>query len=259
MDEPTVAACQLSVADLDVEANRQRVEQRVRNLDDEVCLAAFPEQTLTGFVPDERIHDAAIDRNADVLGRLRDVAVEEQCALTVGFVEDGDDGYYNATAYVSRDGTVTYYRKRHRWGAERDLLEPGDDRVTVETPLGTAGLVTCYDLNFVAESAAFVDEKVDALLVAGAWPAAHSGNWRLLCRARALDGVRWVLAAGRTGERDVADAPPATYAGRSLAVHPNGRVKTSLTRREDDLVVTCPQSALDDARRRIGVFEEDTW
>jgi predicted amidohydrolase len=77
-------------------------------------------------------------------------------------------------------------------------LTPGGDRVVVETPVGRAGLVTCYDLNFVAESAAFADEHVDALLATGAWPAAHGDNWRLLVRARALDGVRWVVAAGRT-------------------------------------------------------------
>jgi len=39
----------------------------------------------------------------------------------------------------------------------------------------------------------------------GAWPGAYSENWTLLVRARALDGVRWTVGAGRTGRRDATD------------------------------------------------------
>jgi predicted amidohydrolase len=48
---------------------------------------------------------------------------------------------------------------------EREVLTPGEDLVTVGTPLGTAGLSTCYDLNSVEESATLAREEVTALLV----------------------------------------------------------------------------------------------
>ncbi|MFB6091648.1 MAG: carbon-nitrogen hydrolase family protein [Haloquadratum sp.] len=251
---PTVAACQMDVADLHVEANLATVEARTRDLPDEVAVALFPEHALTGFVGDERIAEAAIPRDGDPIDRLRDLASAEATALLVGFTERADTGLYNATAYVDPDGAVTYYRKRHLWGSERELLDAGDDRVTVETPVGTTGILTCYDLNFVAESAAFTEERVDALFVAAAWPGAYSENWTLLVRARALDGVRWVVGASRTGRRDVPDAPAVAYAGRSIAARPDGGTHASLDRRADDLVVDLDPEAVDAQRELIGVF-----
>lgn len=246
MAVPTVAACQTAIDDLDVEANLARIRNRIADLPSEVDVAVFPEYTVTGFVPDERIHDRAIARDGAAIERLRALATEADCALVVGFVER-DDGFYNASAYVEPDA-VTVYRKRHLWGAERSLLSPGVERVVVETPVGRAGLLACYDLNFVEESAAFARRNVDALFVVGAWPAAHAENWRLLLRARALDGVRWVVGAGRTGRRDVADAPTAEYAGRSCIVSPDGSVAAELDRGSADCIRPLDPTSVTDYR-----------
>jgi (R)-amidase len=251
---PTVAACQLTIADLSVETNAERVCDCVAELEDAVDVAVFPEQTLTGFVPDDRIVDAALPRDSEPITDLQSVADRRDTALVVGFVEADGDDRYNATAYLDRDGERTVYRKRHLWGGERKWLTPGEELVTVDTPVGEAGLLTCYDLNFVDDSAALAREEVTALLVVGAWPAAYSENWRLLCRARALDGVRWVVAAGRTGERDVPDARTATYAGRSLVARPDGGVHRALDRQPGTLVAHLDPATLATQRELIGVF-----
>ena len=251
---PTVAACQMAVDDLDVESNLETVEARVEALPDRVDVACFPEQALSGFVPDDRIASAAIERDGPELDRLGEAAEAADLDVLVGYVED-DDALYNAAAYLRGDGRRAVYRKRHLWGGERDLLEPGDSVVTTETPLGRTGLLTCYDLNFVAESATLVDKRVDALLVVGAWPATHSDNWRLLVRARALDGVRWAVGTGRTGRRDVADAPVTDYAGRSLVARPDGGIRAELDTDERDLVVDLEADVLERQRNLVGVFD----
>ena len=252
---PTVAACQMAVDDLDVESNLETVEARVEALPDRVDIACFPEGALTGFVPDDRIASAAIERDGPELDRLGEAAEAADLDVLVGYVED-DDALYNAAAYLRGDGRRAVYRKRHLWGGERDLLEPGDSVVTTETPLGRTGLLTCYDLNFVADSAAFAADRVDALFVAGAWPAAHSENWRLLLRARALDGVRWVVGAGRTGARDLPDAPATAYAGRSAVVRPDGHVAAALNRDERDLVADLDPDVLAEQREFIPVLDD---
>ncbi len=259
MDAATVAACQLSVADLDVERNLAAVADRARGLPDRVDLAVFPELALTGFVADGRVRGAAVDPDGPAVARLRDLAADEGLDLLVGAVTRAGEDLHNAALYVESDGaTTTTYRKRHLWGGERDLLAPGDERVVVDTPVGRAGVVTCYDLNFVAESAAFTADRVDALLVLGAWPAAHATNWRLLVRARALDGARWAVAAGRTGRRDLPDATPTTYAGRSLVARPDGSVKAALATGEQDLVVDLDPGEFDETRARVGIFDGNT-
>jgi len=254
----TVAVPQLSVSDLDVEGNLDAIAARVAALPDGVDVAVFPEYALTGFVADERVEAVALDRDGPELDRVRAVADANDLAVLAGYVEHGasDGSLYNALAYVDPNGDTTVYRKRHLWGRESDLLTSGDERVTVETPAGSTGLLTCYDLNFVDESAALAAERVDALFVAGAWPAAHSENWRLLLRARALDGVRWVVGAGRTGARDLAEAPSTEYAGRSAIVRPDGHVTAALNRDERDLIAELDPAVLADQREFIPVLDD---
>lgn len=253
---PTVAACQMAVEDLDVESNLETVDARVHALPGRVDVALFPEQALTGFVPDERIEDAAIERDGPELDTLREAAEAAETDVLVGYVERGEDALYNAAAYLRADGPTTVYRKRHLWAGERQLLEPGESLVTLETPLGRTGLLTCYDLNFVDESAVLTEKRVDALLVVGAWPATHSDNWRLLLRSRALDGVRWAVGAGRTGRRDVADARITDYAGRSLVARPDGGIRAELDTADRDLVVELEPGVLERQRQLVGVFED---
>ncbi|SDX80199.1 carbon-nitrogen hydrolase family protein [Halobellus clavatus] len=253
---PSVAACQIDIATLDVESNLATVERRVRGLPDAVEVAVFPEYALTGFVADGRIDDVALARDGATVERLRRLAATEDTALVVGFVEREGDSLYNTAAYVDPDGGTTGYRKRHLWEGERDVLEAGDDLVIVETPVGTAGLLTCYDLNFVGDSATLADERVDALFVLGAWPGAYSENWRLLLRARALDGVRWVVGAGRTGRREVDDGQVVEYAGRSLVARPDGGIRAALDRRPDDLVVELDPETVAAQREFVGIYDE---
>lgn len=253
---PTVAVCQMAVADLAVATNHKRIHARIEELGKKVELAVFPEFALTGFVADERLNEAALGRDSAPIQDLRALATQRELALVVGFVEVADDEYYNATAYIGPGGELTVYRKHHLWDEEARVLTAGSKRVTVDTPVGTAGLLTCYDLNFVEESEAFTRAEVTMLLVVGAWPAAYSENWRLLVRARALDGVRWVIGANRTGRRDLPDAPATTFAGRSLVARPDGGVHQALDRQERTLETDIDSEILERQRENVGIFDE---
>ncbi|MBP1953488.1 putative amidohydrolase [Halarchaeum rubridurum] len=250
MSDPTVAACQCALADCDPAANVATVRARLAGLDERADVAVFPEYALTGFVADDRLADAALARDGPELAAVADAAASADVAALVGFVEDAGDARYNTLAYLAPDGERTHYRKRHLWADERAVLDAGDERTVVETPVGRTGLLTCYDLNFVHESAALVDADTDALFVPGAWPAPHAANWDLLLRARALDGVRWVVGCGRTGERTLGD--PGVYAGRSAVVRPDGAVRARLGWDERDLVAPLDPAVLADQRALVG-------
>ncbi|WP_232701693.1 carbon-nitrogen hydrolase family protein [Halobacterium wangiae] len=258
MPTPTVAACQTDVADLHPAANLATVGERLAALDSGVDVALFPEYALTGFVADDRVSDAALHRDGDELDRLAAYASDYDVAVLAGFVEDAEGELYNTAVYVTPDGNRTFYRKRNRWAGERAVLAAGDEAVTVQTPVGEAGIVTCYDLNFVEVSAAFARERVDALFVVGAWPGSYSENWRLLLRARALDGVRWVVGCGRTGRRELPDSPVVEYAGRSAVVRPDGAVSASLNRDDRTLVADLDPDLLAEQREFIPVFAGDS-
>lgn len=245
----------MAVDDLDTSGNADTVLQQLDELSPDVSIAVFPEYALTGFVADARVHATALESDGPVLDRITAAAENTQTDVVVGYLEKDDGNLYNALAYVSRDGDRTVYRKRHLWGGEAEFVAKGSDRVVVDTPIGSAGLVTCYDLNFVAESAAFTNPPVDALLVAGAWPAAHAANWDLLLRARALDGVRWVIGAGRTGERTLPGVERASYAGRSAIIRPDGTIAGRLNRTPGPLVRTIDPTVQAQQRRFIGSID----
>lgn len=89
---------------------------------------------------------------------------------------------------------------------ESASIAPGAAPVVVDTPAGPLGLSVCYDLRF--------PELFRSLTVAGArWfvvPAAFTvptgrAHWETLLRARAIENLAFVVAAGQTG------------------LHPNGR------------------------------------
>ena len=259
-DDPTVAVPQVPVDDLDVDANVDRFRRRAADLSDGVDLAVFPEYALTGFAADDRLRAAALPRDA-ARERLESVAEAADAAVIAGYAERDGDALFNATAYVpgpgDGDADLAVYRKRHLWGDEAEWVEPGEARVVVETAAGPTGLLTCYDLNFVAESAWFAERAVEALVVVGAWPADHVANWRLLCRARALDGVRWVVAAGRTGtaggERPTDEA---TYAGNSLVARPDGAVAAELGRDPATLTAALDRETLAAQRGLVGAVDD---
>ncbi|AFK18737.1 carbon-nitrogen hydrolase family protein [Haloferax mediterranei ATCC 33500] len=251
---PTVAVPQLSVSDLDAEQNEKTIRERAANLPDNVDIALFPEYALTGFVADNRAFSGAVSRG-HATDFLASVAADNEFDVLAGYLEQDGESLYNAAAYVRPDGSTSVYRKRHLWGDESAVVTPGDDFVIVDTEAGKTGLLTCYDLNFVADSAALTDERVDALFVVGAWPAAHSQNWRLLCRARALDGVRWLVGANRTGTGTLPGSDQTEYAGRSLVVRPDGAVAAALNRDERDLVWTLDRGMLEEQRQFVGSVE----
>ena len=89
---------------------------------------------------------------------------------------------------------------------ESASIAPGATPVVVDTPAGRLGLSVCYDLRF--------PELFRSLVAAGAsWfvvPAAFTvptgrAHWETLLRARAIENLAFVVAAGQTGQ------------------HPNGR------------------------------------
>ncbi len=250
----TVAAWQLAIEDLQVERNCTTIERAVSQLSSEVDIVCFPELALTGFTPDQRITEVALSIDASPLDSLRALASTETIDVMVGFAEQAGNRTYNTTAYIHADGTLDRYRKRHLWGDEREVFTPGSTQQLVETPAGRTGILTCYDLNFVHESAALTEAQVDALLIAGAWPYRYRDNWRLLARARALDGVRWVVGAGRTGTRTIPGLPPMQYAGGSLVVRPNGEIVEELDTREGHILADLSEETLAGDRALIGIY-----
>lgn len=143
-----------------------------------------------------------------------------------------DDGKWANRAFVIDDhGEIrARYDKLHMFDVdlasgeswrESNAYTPGEEVVTVDTPLGRLGLAICYDIRFPALFEALGAGKCDVIAIPAAFTVPTGrAHWHLLQRARAVESSAYVLSAAQVGRHDDGRE---TY-GHSLAVDPWGDV-----------------------------------
>ena len=144
---------------------------------------------------------------------------------------------YGASLVYDSSGELKgIYRKIHLFDvdladAEESYREshsmcPGDEVELVATPAGQVGLTICYDLRFPELYRRLVDADATVFTVPAAFTVTTGeAHWHTLLRARAIENLAYVIAAGQYG--DHADGR-STY-GHSLIVDPWGRVLAEAT------------------------------
>ena len=109
---------------------------------------------------------------------------------------------------------------------ESASIEPGDAVVTVDTDLGRIGLAVCYDLRFPELFRALLAQGAEILVLPSAFTeTTGAAHWHLLCRARAVENLCYLLAPGQGGLHDNGRS---TY-GHSLIAGPWGDVLAECT------------------------------
>lgn len=128
---------------------------------------------------------------------------------------------FNTTVLLGPDGRLALaYRKTHLYDAfgyrESDRIVAGTEPPgVVRTPLGTFGLLVCYELRFPELTRLLTLAGADVLLLPAAWIAGplKESHWTTLVRARAIENTIFVAAANQTGN---------VSTGRSMLVDPMG-------------------------------------
>ena len=83
---------------------------------------------------------------------------------------------------------------------ESQTIEAGDEVVVVDTPFGKLGLAVCYDLRFPELFRAMANQGVELIALPSAFTAiTGKAHWEALVRARAIENLSYVIAAGQGG------------------------------------------------------------
>jgi nitrilase len=108
---------------------------------------------------------------------------------------------------------------------ESSSMYPGNDPVLVATPFGRIGLTICYDLRFPELFRTLVDAGATLFTVPAAFTeTTGKAHWHVLIRARAIENLAFVIAAGQTG----AHPDQRRTFGHSMIVDPWGRILAEL-------------------------------
>jgi omega-amidase len=196
-----VAAVQYDIQWLDKKVNFDNLEIILREFFQDnaaVDLLLLAETFSTGFCINDKNVQEPEDGGAD-LNWLKQMAKEFNCVVAGSVLVKQDDKKVNRFYWVSVDGSVEYYDKRHlfRLGNEGDFVAQGEQRKIFEVKGIKILPSVCYDLRFPVWSRNKQD--YDLMVNVANWPSARRHVWDTLLKARAMENQAFVIGVNRVG------------------------------------------------------------
>lgn len=208
--------------------NLSHVEGLLNTSEPGVDVIVLPELFATGFrtIPTELAADAPL-----VVEWMLTVAAHRGAAVAGSVVVADGGSFVNRLYFVTPDGSVQYYDKRHLFGYGGETLHftRGHRRVVVSYGGMRFLLQVCYDLRFPVFSRCHHD--YDAIINVANWPSGRQEAWDTLLRARAIENQCFVIGVNRVGAEG-----RITYSGGSVVIDYLGHTLCSCDPGSEQLV-----------------------
>lgn len=231
-----VAAIQMN-SGANVDANLKLADQLLADAAaDGVRLAVLPENFALMAL---KSRDKAAHAEAPGRGPIQDFLADASRRLGLWIVAGSmplaspeAERVYGACPVYDDDGRQrACYLKMHLFDVKLPDLEesyqeswsmyPGDALAAVDTPIGKIGLSICYDVRFPELFRRLVDQGATVFTVPAAFTKVTGlAHWHVLLRARAIENLAFVIAAGQYGEHP---DKRSTF-GHSMIIDPWGRI-----------------------------------
>jgi predicted amidohydrolase len=248
----------------DPAANLQLVREYTgRAADAGARLVVFPEATMCRFgVP---LAPIAEPTDGAWANGVRRIATDSGITVIAGMFTPAGDGRVTNTLIVAGPGSAigpsTHYDKIHLYDAfgftESRTVAPGHEPVVVTVDGVRVGLSICYDIRFPALYTELARRGAQLIVVSASWGSGPGKleQWTLLARARALDSMSYVAAAGQADPGDSLTGSGApTGVGGSLVASPLGEVVASAGDRPQLMVADIDVDRVAQARDSIAVL-----
>ncbi len=230
-------------------------------------LVVFPEATMCRFgVPLLPVAEPIDGPWAD---GVRRVAADSGVTVIAGMFTPAGDGRVTNTLVAagpggpggSSDQLWAHYDKIHLYDAfgftESRTVAPGHEPVVITVDDVRVGLSVCYDVRFPELYTELARRGAQLIAVCASWGSGPGklDQWTLLARARALDSMSYVAAAGQAdpGESLTSSGAP-TGVGGSLVASPLGEVVASAGAHPQLVVADIDVDRVAQAREIIAVL-----
>jgi nitrilase len=261
-----VAALQMCSGD-NLQQNLERSAALLSDAASRGCqLAVLPENfAFFGIRDTDKLSIAEDEDGGPIQEFIAGCARRHKLAVVAGsppLRSDDQRHCYGASMLIDADGRrMATYRKIHLFDVDvpgRDehyresaTLLPGADVVTVPSSAGVIGLTICYDLRFPELYRRLADAGATVFTVPAAFTEATGrAHWRTLLRARAIENLAWVLAAGQVGRHTTGRR---TW-GHSMIVDPWGRVVAERVEGEGLVIADVDLTQVQTLRREFPVL-----
>ena len=248
--ELKIAMVQKDIAWQDAQQNRRQLDVLFAQMH-AVDLIVLPEMFTTGF---SMLPQAIAETmQGETVAWMLQTAKQQRAAL-VGSLSIEEDGlYYNRLLFVTPEGTISSYDKRHTFALawEHEAYTAGAKKLVVDFRGWKICPLICYDLRFPVWSRNV--EQYDALLYVANWPMPRIKAWNTLLKARAIENMSYCIGVNRVG----VDANRYTYSGNSMALDYTGNEMTPVCEHKEALLYACfSKETLHKFRRKLPFLED---
>lgn len=197
-------------------ANRKHFSKMISGIPDEIELIVLPEMFATGFSMTPENCAEAID--GETVRWMQQISKDKNSAICGSIMISEDGKFFNRFIFVTPDGTISTYNKRHLFtlAGEHETYEQGRKNTLIEYRGWRIRPQICYDLRFPV----FIrnTDQYDLLIFVANWPETRVNAWDTLLKARAIENLSYVIGVNRVGE----DANNLKYNGHSAVYDPLG-------------------------------------
>ncbi|WP_143962342.1 amidohydrolase [Litoribacter populi] len=254
-DNLKIALIQSDLYWKDKAANLAMFEEKIWSIKEQVDLIVLPEMFATGFSMDAQ--ELAEPMNLHATKWLKQMAAQTKAVVTGSVIIKEEGHYYNRLLWVTPEGEVEHYDKRHLFGmaGEDEHFSRGEENIIVELKGWKLLPQICYDLRFPIWSRNWLKDgepAYDVIFFIASWPAPRVNAWDVLLQARAMENVSYSFGVNRIGT----DGNQVPYVGHTGAYTFKGETICFLEDREEISTITLEKEPLLAFRKKFPALED---
>ena len=232
------------------QANRNNFEKLISSMTEKVDLIVLPEMFTTGFT----MHPASVaeSMSGETVKWIKLMAKSTQSAIVGSLVIRENNNYYNRLLFVSPDGAITQYDKKHLFTlvGEHKAYSAGNKKLIVEYMGFKICPLICYDLRFPVFSRN--TEDYDLLIYVANWPKSRVNAWDALLKARAIENQCFAVGLNRIGT----DNDGCEYVGHSQAMNCFGDYLLEPQENEGIFIINLDKEALLEIKKKFDFLSD---
>ena len=276
MSTLTITTIQTDIEWENKSANLQRLEEKIKFIQEKTEIVILPEMFSTGFSMNAQLLAETMEGNT--VQWMKKMAADHKIILTGSLIIEDNGQYYNRLIWMLPNGQLGFYDKRHLFGlaGENENFSPGNKRLIASVKRWKINLQVCYDLRFpvwarnrvvdpnqrTTDNAVSAGNKsddlqqlvpeYDVLIYVANWPAKRSNAWKTLLAARAIENQCYVVGVNRVGK----DGMNNTYSGNTVVIDPLGEVLYHLADQEGVSTITLQREKLEEIRTQLPFWKD---